>query len=282
MIKSCNKSSVWQREDVLAATLLLLAVLLPLRGIHAQPSSDYPAVPILHNHVLDETNSLTPDQAASLDQKLKHYEDSTSTQICIVLIPSLNGYPVEDYAVNVYDSNHIGQKNKNNGALILLAMQDHKGWITTGYGLEPTLTDAATSIVYQQILVPSLRSGDVYGGLDSATTAMFQIIGGEFKNLHPNNSRYGTRGAPSPGGVFFIVIAFFAILFLFVPWPEAERNARSLVLAGQVPAAWAGFCRDCSGLRSSILAAAAGVEVASADLAAAVDLAEVASLAAAE
>lgn len=197
------------------ATFIGLFLLTAAFGtIHAQ-SSDYPAVPLFKTgYVLDETNSLTPDQVSALDAKLRHYQDSTSTQIVILLVPTLNGYPVEDFTVAVYDSNKIGQKNKNNGALILLSMQDHKGWITTGYGLEPTLTDAATSIIYQQILVPALRKGDVYGGLDQATTAMFQVIGGEFKNTNPQSPLNGRQNVPSPGGAFLIVVGFFVFLFI--------------------------------------------------------------------
>jgi uncharacterized protein len=196
------------------APLLLFSFLFACTAF-AQSSSSSPAIPMLHaGYVLDETNTLNPNEVAALDAKLRHYEDSTSTQICIVLIPSLNGTPVEDFAVTVLDSNHIGQKNKNNGALILLALTDHQGWISTGYGLEPTLTDAASSMIYQQILVPALRKGDVYGGLDQATTAMFQVIGGEFKNENPQSPLRGRRGAPSPSGAFIIVIGFFFLLFV--------------------------------------------------------------------
>ena len=58
-------------------------------------------------------------------------------------------------------------------------MNDHQGFIATGYGLEPTLTDAATSMIYREVLVPALKQGDLYGGLDKATTAMIQVVGGE-------------------------------------------------------------------------------------------------------
>jgi len=195
--------------------MLALSLIFLVSGIRAQSTSNYPAVPLFKTgYVLDETNSLSSEQIAALDQKLRHYQDSTSTQIVILLIPTLGGYPVEDFAVAIYDSNKIGQKNKNNGALILLAMQDHKGWITTGYGLEPTLTDAATSMIYQQILVPALRKGDVYAGLNQATTAMFQVIGGEFKNENPQSPFRGRRNAPSPGGLFLIVVGFFVFLFI--------------------------------------------------------------------
>ncbi|HZK76408.1 MAG TPA: TPM domain-containing protein, partial [Candidatus Kapabacteria bacterium] len=103
-MKKIKLFAVWHREYTLGATLCF-ALLLPLRIAIAQ-SSDYPAVPIFKTgYVLDETNSLAPDQVSALDAKLRHYQDSTSTQICILLVPTLNGNPVEDFAVAVYDSN---------------------------------------------------------------------------------------------------------------------------------------------------------------------------------
>ncbi|HWF45019.1 MAG TPA: TPM domain-containing protein [Candidatus Kapabacteria bacterium] len=164
--------------------------------------------------VIDESGSLNAQQIAALDQKLNTYHDSTGTWIAIALINTANGYPLEDLAIEIADSNGVRAKN-NNVAIILLSMQEHKGFIATGYGLEPTLTDAATSMVYQEILVPALRRGDVYAGLDSSTTAMFQIIGGEF-HVQPGRSPLRRQpNAPSITGVFFIIIAFFVLMFLF-------------------------------------------------------------------
>jgi uncharacterized protein len=215
----CCLSEILHREYTPDTTRVMCAFLLLLCWLNidtaSAQSSGYPEIPMLRaGYVLDETNTLNPNEVSALDQKLRHYEDSTSTQICIVLIPSLNGYPVEDFTVAVLDSNHIGQAHKNNGALILLALQDHQGWISTGYGLEPTLTDAATSMIYQQIIVPNMRKGDVYSALDQATTAMFQVIGGEFKNENPQSPFRGRRGAPSPSGAFLIVMGFFIVLFI--------------------------------------------------------------------
>jgi len=163
---------------------------------------------------VDQTGTLNDQQIAALNAKLHRYEDSTSTQIVILLVSTLNGTPASDFAVAVFDSNKIGQAKKNNGALILLALNDHQGFISTGYGLEPTLTDAATSMIYKEILVPALRKGDVYGGLDQATTAMMQVVAGEFHNDHPRSPFSSRRGAPSVHGTFLIVVGFFVLLFL--------------------------------------------------------------------
>ena len=161
--------------------------------------------------VVDETGSLNDRQIAALDQKLNTYHDSTGTWIAIALINSANGYPLEDLAIEIADSNGLKAKN-NNVAIILLSMSEHKGFIATGYGLEPTLTDAATGMIYREILVPALRRGDVYSGLDSATTAMIQIVDGEF---HTERSPLHRQpNAPSVTGVFLIVAGFFILMFL--------------------------------------------------------------------
>lgn len=167
---------------------------------------------------------------SQLNAKLRRFDDSSSTQIVILIIGTLNGYPPSDYAIKVAEENKVGQAKKNNGALILLAMNDHKGFIATGYGLEPTLTDAATSMIYRQIVVPALKKGDLYGGLDQATTAMMQVIGGEFKNDNPR-SPIRNRPAPSMGGVFLIVIIFFVVLF-FLRAAAGTGTRRTLIGGG--------------------------------------------------
>jgi uncharacterized protein len=197
----------------LSLLLVLVFAAFGARSAFAQSHSDEPPIPrFTQGPVIDQTGSLTGEQVAALTAKLRIFEDSSSTQIAVLLIPTLGGYPAEDYAVEVAQENHLGQSKKNNGALILLAMNDHKGFIATGYGVEPTLTDAATSMIYQEILVPALRKGDVYAGLDQATTAMIQIVRGEFQNEHPPSPLRG-RKSPSIKGVSLIIILFFVVMF---------------------------------------------------------------------
>jgi uncharacterized protein len=161
---------------------------------------------------MDQTGTLTPDQASALDRKLRAWEDSTSNQIAILVMPTLNDYPIEDYSVAVFDSNHFGQKEKNNGALIVIAMNDHKYFITTGYGLEPSLPDATIAMIEREVLVPALKKGDLYSGLDQTTTAMMQAVAGEFKAPSSPMSRPGQ--APNAGIVIFVIAAFFIVMVL--------------------------------------------------------------------
>jgi uncharacterized protein len=215
-------------STVIAVSLLSLWSL----SSFAQSSNGAPPIPhFTQGYVIDQTGTLTPEQMQSLNAKLRRFDDSTSTQVVILVVSTLNGYPPSDYAIQVALENKIGQTKKNNGALILLAMNDHKGFIATGYGLEPTLTDAATSMIYRQILVPALKKGDLYGGLDQATTAMIQVIGGEFKNENPQSPIRNHRPAPSMGGVFLIVIIFFVVLF-FLRAAAGTGTRRTLVGSG--------------------------------------------------
>jgi uncharacterized protein len=172
-------------------------------------TSGRPAIPKLTSPVYDATGTLSADEKAQLEAKLLANEDSTSTQIAIIIISTLDGYPVSDYAIEAAQENKLGQSKKNNGALILLVKDDRKGFIAPGYGLEPTLTDATCSYIFREILVPALRENDYYGGLDRATDAIIKATAGEFKaeKKKKNSDADGTRA------IIFVVI-FFIILFV--------------------------------------------------------------------
>ncbi|MDP4219612.1 MAG: TPM domain-containing protein [Bacteroidota bacterium] len=170
-----------------------------------------PPIPKLTSPVYDETGTLTTDQADALRRKLRANEDSTSTQIAIVIINTLNDYPVSDFAIEVGQENKVGQSKKNNGAIILLAKNDRKGFIATGYGLEPTLTDATCNYIYQNILRPALKEGDFYGGLDKATDAIIKATAGEFKM---EAAKPPAQRSPSGGGAMILVVIFFVILVI--------------------------------------------------------------------
>ncbi len=170
-----------------------------------------PPIPKLTSPVYDETGTLTSEQADALRRKLRANEDSTSTQVAIVIVATVGDYPVNDFAIDVGQANKVGQGKKNNGAIILLAKNDRKGFIATGYGLEPTLTDATANYIFQEILRPALKDNDFYGGLDKATDAIIKATAGEFK-APPVSSR--SRSNSSGGGAMILVVVFFVILVI--------------------------------------------------------------------
>jgi uncharacterized protein len=162
------------------------------------------SVPKLTTRVYDETGTLTPEQKQSLETKLVYYEDSTSTQIVVVLVNTLGGAEVSDYAIETGNQNHIGQSKKNNGVVILLAKNDHQGFIATGYGMEPTVTDAVASVIFRDVLRPALRQNDYYGGISAAIDSIVSASRGEFKGTGTHRSRRNSENGS--GFIFFIII----------------------------------------------------------------------------
>jgi uncharacterized protein len=118
--------------------------------------------------VNDVANLLTPEQAAALERRLVALNDSTSNQIAIVSITSLNGADIESYANKLFNEWGIGTKKNNNGVLILVVAQDHKVRIEVGYGLEAAIPDDSAKSIIDRDLTPAFKLGNFYLGLDKA------------------------------------------------------------------------------------------------------------------
>ncbi|MCP9198623.1 TPM domain-containing protein [Gramella sp. GC03-9] len=187
----------------------LLLLLILFTGFTAIAQRDIPPKPSEQTSVYDEADMLSPSNEKMLEQKLVNYSDTTSTQIVIVTIPSLEGEYEGTYAAHWAHEWGIGQSDTDNGLLVLVAQKERKIWITTGFGLEEYLTDAKTKEIIELIILPEFRNGNIYGGLDKGTTAIFQVLNGTFK------------GAPSPegsggGGISLRIIIIFFILFVIL------------------------------------------------------------------
>jgi uncharacterized protein len=169
-------------------------------------------VPQLKTRVTDLAGILTPDQIATLEAKLQSFETSDSTQIAVLIIPSLEGDPIEDYSMRVADAWKIGQKERDNGAILLISMRDRMARIEVGYGLESNLTDARTSQIIRNEISPRFREGDYYGGIDAAVTAMIQSVRGMYKG----DSYPAGRSARPASGRFFnlLIMLLFPLLWI--------------------------------------------------------------------
>ncbi len=130
--------------------------------------------------VYDEINLLTPFQKKSLEQKLINYADSTSTQIVVIIISSTKGEDISLLGAKWGQKWGIGQDGKDNGIVILLAKDDRKIDINTGYGIEYRLTDLMAERIINRIMVPQFKSQNYYAGLDKGTDAIFKALNGEF------------------------------------------------------------------------------------------------------
>lgn len=130
--------------------------------------------------VNDFAGMLSPEEAARLESKLVAYDDSTSTQIAIVTVPTIGDYPVEEYGIRLARKWGIGEKDKNNGILILIARDERKFDIQTGYNIGQYISDIDANRILREIMTPNFKQGQYYKGLDESTDRMILLLSGGF------------------------------------------------------------------------------------------------------
>jgi uncharacterized protein len=167
-----------------------------------------PQVPVLQQRVTDFTNTLSYSDWRTLESRIQQFEDSTSTQIAVVLLNTMGGEDIFDFAQKVFDENKIGAKSKNNGVLIVVAKEDHKIRITVGYGLEGRLTDALTSQIIERDIKPYFKANNFSGGLSSGVAAIIAATAGEYK--------VESRGKNAPMITVILMMVFFGVMGAFV------------------------------------------------------------------
>ncbi len=131
--------------------------------------------------VYDYVNLLSEPQSKILEEKLIGYADSTSTQIVLAVISSTKGENINYLGAQWGEKWGIGQADKDNGILILLAKDDRRIAINTGEGIEGTITDALSKQIIDQVIIPQFKQGNYYAGLDQGADAIFMALNGEFK-----------------------------------------------------------------------------------------------------
>jgi len=131
-------------------------------------------------HVHDEAKVLSPQTIETLEQQLKLFEDSTSNQIAILIVPSLDGEIIEQYGLRVSEKWRLGQKDKDNGVLLLISINDRKMRIEVGQGLEGPLPDAICNRIIRNEMAPNFRRGDYDGGVSAAINGIMLAIKGEY------------------------------------------------------------------------------------------------------
>ena len=138
-------------------------------------------VPPLTGRVVDLAHVLPGNVAASLTNDLAAHEAKTSNQVAVLILPSLEGEPLESFSHRVGTTWKLGQKGTENGVLLLIALRERKVRIEVGYGLEGTLTDLRSSHIIRQEIVPRFRSGDLPGGIAAGVQAILGTIEGTYK-----------------------------------------------------------------------------------------------------
>ena len=180
--------------------LILLLLAACFKGI----GQEFPAKP--NRLVNDYTNTLSQDQVYQLEQKLVAFNDSSSTQVAVVLIQSVGVYDIADYTVRLAENWGVGQKGKNNGVVLLAALKDRKVTIQTGYGVEGALPDAITRRIIENEIKPNFAEGNYFAGLDKATDAIIAYTKGEYKNDAPAKRSKSSGKFPVGLIILFIII----------------------------------------------------------------------------
>jgi uncharacterized protein len=160
--------------------------------------------------VTDFTNTLSASDKQQLEQKLVAFNDSSSTQIAVVIMKSTGEYDINDYGQKLGRAWGIGQKGKNNGILVLVAMGDRKVSIQTGYGAEGALPDVITHEIIQNDITPRFKAGDYYGGLNAGTDDIIKYTKGEYKADKKAQSK---GGGGSVAILIIIVVVILIVIF---------------------------------------------------------------------
>lgn len=194
----------------MAKNLRFFFLLFILIGLNTAFSQDnLPPKPTLETSVYDFAQMLSVAQKTALEQKLIKYNDSTSTQIVVVTVKTINGRNIALYATEWAHKWKIGQKGKDNGVLLLVAIDDRKLTIRTGYGVEHLLTDAYSRRIIEQVIKPEFKQGNFYKGLDRGTTYIMKTLNGEFKGTPKNNES-------GDDGMLVVFILFFLIILIII------------------------------------------------------------------
>jgi uncharacterized protein len=172
-----------------------------------------PKPPLQNGLLYDPGNVLSREEQEEIRAKLIGYEDTTSNQIAVAIIPSLEGGVVEDVANETYRAWGIGTKKNNNGVLLLVSIQDRQVRIEVGYGLEGAITDAVSGTIIRNEIVPAFKQSLYAQGIDQAVDALIKAASGEYKAEQPNRVR--NKRVPG-GGLLGVVVVIMVIIFAVI------------------------------------------------------------------
>ncbi|MEQ1794337.1 MAG: TPM domain-containing protein [Nitrospira sp.] len=176
-----NMSRVWRKP----ARLFVFLALLLLPGLAW--SLD---VPPLTGRVMDLAHVLSAETAAALTSDLTAHETKTGNQVTVLVLPSLEGEPLEEWSHRVATTWKLGQKGTDNGVLLLVALKEKKVRIEVGYGLEGILTDLRSAHIIRNEIVPRFRAGDVPAGIEAGVAAILKTIEGTYRAPEPGSPTY--------------------------------------------------------------------------------------------
>lgn len=210
---------------------VFIVSLLSTVTLNAQNDDQLPERPNPPKLVNDLADVIPAAEEANLENKLVAYNDSTSTQIAVIILKTIEPYEIADYAYKIGRKWGVGQKDLNNGIVLLVAVDDRKMYIATGYGTEGFITDARASRIYREILTPAFQQGDYYGGIDIATTEMIKFLTGAY-----DGEELGTP--EDKPNILTVIIIIIVILFILSKFFRGGNGGTTF--SGRGPTYWGG------------------------------------------
>ena len=201
-------SRIQSLSSVKIHLLSLVVSLLSFGSVSAQ--FEIPENPKFQTSVYDYVNLLSKSEKQNLENKLVKYSDTTSTQIVIAIINSTEGENINFLGAQWGQKWGIGQAKEDNGILILLAKNDRKIAINTGYGIEHLLTDALSKRIIERDIIPYFKQNNYPGGLNRGADAIFEVLNGEYQGSRKSNNNN------LPVGFIFMLFIIFIIILISI------------------------------------------------------------------
>lgn len=213
-----SMSRVWRGP---ARLIVFLGILLMTASVWALD------VPPLTGRVVDLAHVLPADVAGSLARDLEAHETKTSNQVVVLILPTLEGEPLESFSHRVGTTWKLGQKGAENGVLLLVALRERKIRIEVGYGLEGTLTDLRSAHIIRQEMVPRFRAGDLPGGIVAGVQAILGTIDGTYQAEEVLADR--VRSGQEPTGFQYVIIGIVVGTLAGIVLSHGLQRTRALI-----------------------------------------------------
>nr|WP_020179410.1 TPM domain-containing protein [Methylopila sp. M107] len=201
---------------VLGTLVVLCAAALPGRAQFTFPA--------FTNYVVDQANVIPPADEQALIAKLKAFQERSGKQLAVATVTSLEGTSVEDYGNRLFREWKLGDKDRNDGALILIAPNERKVRIEVGYGLEGDLTDAVSRLIIENAILPRFKAGDIPGGISRGADDVMAVFSGQAEDYQKRAALNDKIEEQTPLIVTVFMICFW-ILFIYIMWRALRQSA---------------------------------------------------------
>ena len=215
---------LWGLRASLQALLLPALLLLCGQALFA-PASAEPKFPPLTGRIVDEAGIIKPEDRAQILEMLRVLETKSTDQIVVYTAPSLQGYEIEDFGYRLGRFWQIGQKDKNNGIVLIVAPNERKVRIEVGRGLEPQMTDLMSGLIVQNVILPAFRRGDFSGGIRAGVHDIRDVLLGDAEEVK-RRAQGGKKRTSNDDSLwpFLLFFGLFVAFFLFSAWQQRKQQ----------------------------------------------------------